>query len=293
MGIRRVYLYVAQHVGPETGVHCINISHGRYVWSFPCWTAAHAANRGRYRLYTPQRCRRGHCEYLCTHFVQSAADRSTDRRSASPFSFVPQSCLTVSSRSGIGLAAAKTFAAKGMKVFLADIDAALLQNSRKQVEAVASAGEVESMVVDVSKLEDVVALKDKVMELWGEVAILMNNVSPNEVFSTPNADTLVDRQHDSNLRPHSPLPNRPNKSLRIGIKSWTSTTAVSCTERLSLRPSCTSSHPPHPTAADRVHRGAGQTRRIRAVSSTPDRNKASPRRPGTRCTMCPNRRSRR
>lgn len=76
------------------------------------------------------------------------------------------------------MAAAKTFAAKGMKVFLADIDAALLQNSRKQVEAVASAGEVESMVVDVSKLEDVVALKDKVMELWGEVAILMNNVSP-------------------------------------------------------------------------------------------------------------------
>ncbi|KAI5454587.1 hypothetical protein NCC49_003481 [Naganishia albida] len=88
------------------------------------------------------------------------------------------------SLSGIGLAAAKTFAAKGMKVFLADIDAALLQNSRKQVEAVASAGEVESMVVDVSKLEDVVALKDKVMELWGEVAILMNNAARFESAPT-------------------------------------------------------------------------------------------------------------
>ena len=72
--------------------------------------------------------------------------------------------------SGIGLAAAKTFASKGMKVFLADIDADLLESARKQVEAVAAGGEVEAMVVDVSKLDDVVALRDKVMELWGEVS---------------------------------------------------------------------------------------------------------------------------
>jgi NAD(P)-dependent dehydrogenase (short-subunit alcohol dehydrogenase family) len=65
-----------------------------------------------------------------------------------------------------------------MKVFLADIDAEHLDTARKQVEAVSAGEEVESMVVDVSKLEDVVALRDKVMELWGEVAILMNNVSP-------------------------------------------------------------------------------------------------------------------
>lgn len=68
------------------------------------------------------------------------------------------------------MAAAKTFASKGMKVFLADIDAELLESARKQVDAAATGGEVESMVVDVSKLADVVALKDKVMELWGEVS---------------------------------------------------------------------------------------------------------------------------
>ncbi|KAJ9115711.1 hypothetical protein QFC20_001038 [Naganishia adeliensis] len=71
-----------------------------------------------------------------------------------------------------------------MKVFLADIDAELLESARKQVDAAATGGEVESMVVDVSKLADVVALKDKVMELWGEVAILMNNAARFESATT-------------------------------------------------------------------------------------------------------------
>ncbi|KAJ9093126.1 hypothetical protein QFC19_008469 [Naganishia cerealis] len=101
--------------------------------------------------------------------------------------------------SGIGLAAAKTFASKGMKVFLADIHAEHLAAARDQVEAViagdaACGGEVETMVVDVSKLEDVVALKDKVMELWGEVAILMNNASIVSIFlSTLLHSTLADK----------------------------------------------------------------------------------------------------
>jgi hypothetical protein len=82
------------------------------------------------------------------------------------------------SRSGIGLAAAKTFASKGMKVFLADINSSLLTTAVEQVSAIAkgAGGEVESLVVDVSDLSSVEALKDRVMESWGEVAILMNNV---------------------------------------------------------------------------------------------------------------------
>ncbi|KAJ9108833.1 hypothetical protein QFC21_000153 [Naganishia friedmannii] len=77
--------------------------------------------------------------------------------------------------SGIGLAAAKTFASKGMKVFLADINGEHLRTAAEQVKAVIAenfvqGGEVECMVVDVSKLEDVVKMKDKVMELWGEAA---------------------------------------------------------------------------------------------------------------------------
>ncbi|GHJ85620.1 hypothetical protein NliqN6_2022 [Naganishia liquefaciens] len=81
--------------------------------------------------------------------------------------------------SGIGLAAAKTFASKGMKVFLADVHAEHLAHAYEQVKHVAegAGGEVDSMVVDVSKLESVEALKERVMESWGEVAILMNNAS--------------------------------------------------------------------------------------------------------------------
>lgn len=65
-----------------------------------------------------------------------------------------------------------------MKIFLADVHPQHLATAHEQVKQIASGagGEVESMVVDVSKLESVEALKDKVMELWGEVAILMNNV---------------------------------------------------------------------------------------------------------------------
>lgn len=66
-----------------------------------------------------------------------------------------------------------------MKVFLADIHAEYLAQAYEQVKHIAegAGGEAESMVVDVSKLESVQALKERVMEVWGEVAILMNNAS--------------------------------------------------------------------------------------------------------------------
>ena len=66
-----------------------------------------------------------------------------------------------------------------MKVFLADVHAEHLAHAYEQVKHVAegAGGEVDSMVVDVSKLESVEALKERVMESWGEVAILMNNAS--------------------------------------------------------------------------------------------------------------------
>lgn len=65
-----------------------------------------------------------------------------------------------------------------MKVFLADNNSALLTTAAEQVSAIAkgAGGEVESLVVDVSYLSSVEALRDRVMESWGEVAILMNNV---------------------------------------------------------------------------------------------------------------------
>lgn len=57
-----------------------------------------------------------------------------------------------------------------MKVAIADVNAAGLEETGK--ELVAIVGEANTLVVptDVSKLEDVVRLRDRVYEAWGEVS---------------------------------------------------------------------------------------------------------------------------
>ena len=75
--------------------------------------------------------------------------------------------------SGIGLAAARRFAALGMKVCLADLSAEALKRARPQRRSVRRTSL--TVPTDVSQLESVQALKDKVYAAWGEVAVLMNN----------------------------------------------------------------------------------------------------------------------
>jgi len=79
--------------------------------------------------------------------------------------------------SGIGLAAARRFAALGMKVCLADLSAEALIEAAAAVAAVAPAGAASVLTVptDVSRLDSVQALKDAVYDTFGEVAVLMNN----------------------------------------------------------------------------------------------------------------------
>src|SRR5499427_1837380 len=79
--------------------------------------------------------------------------------------------------SGIGLAAARRFASMGLKVCMADLSADVLARSAVQVcEAAPKAAESVLIVpTDVSRLESVQALKEKVYERFGEVAVLMNN----------------------------------------------------------------------------------------------------------------------
>jgi NAD(P)-dependent dehydrogenase (short-subunit alcohol dehydrogenase family) len=73
--------------------------------------------------------------------------------------------------SGIGLAAAKHFAKIGMKVCLADLSGDALKRAADSIDA----PDVMTAATDVSWLESVQALKDKVYATWGEVAVLMNN----------------------------------------------------------------------------------------------------------------------
>lgn len=79
--------------------------------------------------------------------------------------------------SGIGLAAAQRFAALGLKVAIADLPGKALDGARAAVAARAPDGDrqVLAVGVDVSRPEEVDALRDAVLDRFGEVAILMNN----------------------------------------------------------------------------------------------------------------------
>src|ERR1700730_2168089 len=79
--------------------------------------------------------------------------------------------------SGIGLAAAKRFAATGLRICLADLGGGRLEQAAAEVALVARGGPADVLAVstDVSKLEEVQRLKDRVYDRFGEVAVLMNN----------------------------------------------------------------------------------------------------------------------
>ncbi len=79
--------------------------------------------------------------------------------------------------SGIGLAAARHFATLGLKVCLADLSAEALMSAEAEVTAASTLGSPGVLIVptDVSRLESVQSLKDKVYAAFGEVAVLMNN----------------------------------------------------------------------------------------------------------------------
>ena len=73
--------------------------------------------------------------------------------------------------SGIGLAAAKRFAALGMKICLADLSQEALNQAVEQL----SGATIVTVPTDVSRWEDVQRLKDRAYAAFGEVAVLMNN----------------------------------------------------------------------------------------------------------------------
>ena len=78
---------------------------------------------------------------------------------------------------GIGRAAARRFAAMGLRVCLADWAAEALERAAAEVADAAPGGaaDVLSILTDVSRLEQVQALKDAVYDRFGEVGVLMNN----------------------------------------------------------------------------------------------------------------------
>jgi NAD(P)-dependent dehydrogenase (short-subunit alcohol dehydrogenase family) len=78
--------------------------------------------------------------------------------------------------SGIGLAAARRFAALGLKVCLADLGGDRLIQAGEAVAAASPgrSGHVRAVPTDVSRMEDLIELRGRAEEL-GDVAVLMNN----------------------------------------------------------------------------------------------------------------------
>ena len=78
---------------------------------------------------------------------------------------------------GIGLAAAKRFASMGLRICLVDLGGNVLEQAAAEVASIAKGGPADVLMAptDVSKLEEVQRLRDRVYETFGEVAVLMNN----------------------------------------------------------------------------------------------------------------------
>lgn len=81
--------------------------------------------------------------------------------------------------SGIGFATARRLAERGMKICLADLDGAALDQAAIEVSHVARHGRADVLAVptDVSRLDDLHRLKDAAYQAFGEVAVLMNNAA--------------------------------------------------------------------------------------------------------------------
>ncbi|KQU98002.1 short-chain dehydrogenase [Mesorhizobium sp. Root102] len=77
--------------------------------------------------------------------------------------------------SGIGLAAAKRFAMMGMKIVLADIGGARLDDAARAVSAIAGDDAVLAVAADVSKADEVDRLAERAFGAFGGVSLLMNN----------------------------------------------------------------------------------------------------------------------
>ncbi|TIP05863.1 MAG: SDR family NAD(P)-dependent oxidoreductase [Mesorhizobium sp.] len=77
--------------------------------------------------------------------------------------------------SGIGLAAAKRFAAMGMKTVLADIGGVRLDQATEAVAAISGKDSVLPIPTDVSEAEEVDRLADLAYGAFGAVSVLMNN----------------------------------------------------------------------------------------------------------------------
>lgn len=89
-----------------------------------------------------------------------------------------RTAVVTGAASGIGLAACRRFAGLGMSVAMADNDGGRLDRAAGEVAEIAGgADKVLTLVTDVARADDLVALAEAVYGKWGDVAVLMNNAA--------------------------------------------------------------------------------------------------------------------
>ncbi len=84
-----------------------------------------------------------------------------------------QVAIVTGGAQGIGGSTARRLAEEGARVLIADIDAAASQANLDTIRS--AGGTAESLVADSGKHEDIRAMVDRAVELWGRLDILVNN----------------------------------------------------------------------------------------------------------------------
>ncbi len=86
-----------------------------------------------------------------------------------------RTAVITGSADGIGLAAARRFATMGLNVVMADLGGDRLWQAANEVRQIAREAAVEAVPVDVADPAQMIRLRERAFERFGDTAILMNN----------------------------------------------------------------------------------------------------------------------